>query len=174
MMLKLCGAILIISGTTCYGFFLSFQKKSRIARLLALKETFIILIGQIRYARTTIPEAFQEISKKCSYTDIGNFYEFVAVNLKNHSCQEFSEAWNMGINTYIRDIFLTEADCTLLKNVGNMPLYLDAQMQIAVLEETSSQLQTVIEQAQKDIHEKCKIYQSFGLIIGLLIVLILI
>lgn len=173
-MLKLCGAILIISGTTCYGFFLSFKKKSRITRLRALKETFIILIGQIRYARTTIPEAFGEIAEKCSYTDISNFYEFVAANLKNHSCKEFSEAWNMGIDNYIRDIFLTEADCALLKNVGNMPLYLDAQMQIAVLEETSSQLQTVIAQAEKDINEKCKIYQSFGLIIGLLIVLILI
>ena len=80
----------------------------------------------------------------------------------------------MGIDNYIRDIFLTEADCALLKNVGNMPLYLDAQMQIAVLEETSSQLQTVIAQAEKDINEKCKIYQSFGFIIGLLIVLILI
>lgn len=173
-MLKLCGAILIVTGTTCYGFFLAFQKKSRISRLHALKETFIVLIGQIRFARITMPEAFNQIAKKCGYTDIKNFYEFVAESLRKRSYLDFSEAWNKGIDVFIRDIFLTEEDCTLLKNVGNMPLYLDAQMQTAILEETVTQLEAVIEEAEKDIHEKCKIYKSFGLITGLLIVLILI
>lgn len=173
-MIKLCGALLIISGTTCYGLFLAFQKKSRIQRLKALKETFIILMGQIRFAKSPIPQAFLMIAEKSCYTYIHDFYKYVSESLSRRTCKEFSEAWNMGIDLFIQDIFLTESDCAIIKNVGNMPLYLDAQMQLSILEETNSEIDKLITEAEKDIREKCRIYQSAGFILGLLIVLILI
>ena len=47
-------------------------------------------------------------------------------------------------------------------------------MQLAFLEENISELDNLIEETQKDIHARCCIYQSAGVIAGLVIVLILI
>jgi len=47
-------------------------------------------------------------------------------------------------------------------------------MQLAFLEENISELDNLIEETQKDIHARCRIYQSAGVIAGLVIVLILI
>ena len=51
---------------------------------------------------------------------------------------------------------------------------LDIQMQLAFLEENISELENLIEETQKDIRARCRIYQSAGVIAGLVIVLILI
>ena len=41
-MIKLCGAVCIVAGTTCYGLFYAFQKKSRLWRLKQFKESFAL------------------------------------------------------------------------------------------------------------------------------------
>ena len=79
-----------------------------------------------------------------------------------------------GIDSYVRDIYLTESDSEILKNIGSIPLHLDIQMQLAFLEENISELENLIEETQKDIRARCRIYQSAGVIAGLVIVLILI
>ncbi len=50
-MIKLCGAVCIVTGTTCYGLFYAFQKKSRLWRLKQFKESLLCLSGQLRVAR---------------------------------------------------------------------------------------------------------------------------
>ena len=47
-------------------------------------------------------------------------------------------------------------------------------MQLAFLEENIAELENLIEETQKDIRAQCRIYQSAGVIAGLVIVLILI
>lgn len=173
-MIKLCGALLIIAGTTCYGLFLAFQKKSRLVRLKTFKETLLLLGGELRFAKNPMPQALLHIADKSSYTYLSAFYRFVSENLTKHTYSGFWETWAVGIDDYIRDIYLTEADCDILKNAGNMPLYLDVKMQLSLLDETVYELEKLITETEKDIREKCKIYRSAGLIFGLLIVLILI
>ena len=63
-MIKLCGAVCIVAGTTCYGLFYAFQKKSRLWRLKQFKESLLCLSGQLRVARMTMPQALAQIGQK--------------------------------------------------------------------------------------------------------------
>ena len=173
-MIKLCGAVCIVAGTTCYGLFYAFQKKSRLWRLKQFKESLLCLSGQLRVARMTMPQALAQIGQKSRYDYLSQFYIFVSENLEQHTYSGFWETWAAGIDSYVRDIYLTESDSEILKNIGSIPLHLDIQMQLAFLEENISELENLIEETQKDIRARCRIYQRAGVIAGLVIVLILI
>ena len=112
--------------------------------------------------------------QKSRYDYLSQFYIFVSENLEQHTYSGFWETWAAGIDSYVRDIYLTESDSEILKNIGSIPLHLDIQMQLAFLEENISELENLIEETQKDIRARCRIYQSAGVIAGLVIVLILI
>lgn len=173
-MIKLFGVLFIITGTSCYGFFMSFKKKNRLLRLKQFKEMLLCFCGELRVVRMTVPEVFRQLAQKSRYSYISQFCKFVSESLFNHIYSGFWETWSVGIDLYIRDIYLTEGDTQVLKNAGNMPLYLDNKMQLIMLEETIGEIEKLIEETEKDINQKCRIYQSAGVITGLMIVLILI
>ena len=141
---------------------------------VAVKESLLCLSGQLRVARMTMPQALAQIGQKSRYDYLSQFYIFVSENLEQHTYSGFWETWASGIDSYVRDIYLTESDSEILKNIGSIPLHLDIQMQLAFLEENISELENLIEETQKDIRARCRIYQSAGVIAGLVIVLILI
>ena len=142
-MIKLCGAVCIVAGTTCYGLFYAFQKKSRLWRLKQFKESLLCLSGQLRVARMTMPQALAQIGQKSRYDYLSQFYIFVSENLEQHTYSGFWETWATGIDSYVRDIYLTESDSEILKNIGSIPLHLDIQMQLAFLEENISELENL-------------------------------
>lgn len=109
-MIKLCGAVCIVAGTTCYGLFYAFQKKSRLWRLKQFKESLLCLSGQLRVARMTMPQALAQIGQKSRYDYLSQFYIFVSENLEQHTYSGFWETWAAGIDSYVRDIYLTESD----------------------------------------------------------------
>lgn len=92
-MIKLCGAVCIVAGTTCYGLFYAFQKKSRLWRLKQFKESLLCLSGQLRVARMTMPQALAQIGQKSRYDYLSQFYIFVSENLEQHT---YSGFWERG------------------------------------------------------------------------------
>ena len=145
-MIKFCGAVCIVAGTTCYGLFYAFQKKSRLWRLKQFKESLLCLSGQLRVARIAMPQALAQIGQKSRYDYLSQFYIFVSENLEQHTYSGFWETWAAGIDSYVRDIYLTESDSEILKNIGSIPLHLDIQMQLAFLEENISELDNLIDE----------------------------
>ena len=77
-MIKLCGAVCIVAGTTCYGLFYAFQKKSRLWRLKQFKESLLCLSGQLRVARMTMPQALAQSQKSVMIT----FHSFTSLYRK--------------------------------------------------------------------------------------------
>ena len=172
--MKIIGALLIIAGTTYYGFFLCFRQKSRICRLKAFKQTLLLLNGQIRFGCTSIPQAFADIADKCTYADIREFYAYAAEQLKANCCEDFSQVWNKSIALYLQEYYLTREDCQIIAGIGQMPLYLDKEMQMRILEGAVLELEQSIGTAEKNLDEKCRIYKCTGFAAGVILVLVLI
>lgn len=139
-----------------------------------MKETFILLAGQIDFAVRSIPKSCIDISKKNTHNFISDFWGFVGNKLNSKECSEFCEVWKEGINLYLKNGIFTEEDCEIFENVGNMPLYLDKNMQLRVLNETIKQLEESILISSKNLASKIKIYRYTGVSAGIFIVLILI
>ena len=172
--IKLAGALLVLGGTSCLGWLKCYRFKNRIKRLKNFRETFLILAGQIRFAYISIPEAFDNIAMGSSSASIKEFYGYMSKTLKQKDKVDFKEAWTEGIRLYIKGSFLNEEDCRIISKVGEMPLYMDGQMQIAMLTERADELEHIIEQAERDYAGQCKIWKCAGVVSGILIVLVFI
>ncbi len=172
-MIKFIGAILIISGTSLYGFYFGYIKQLRIKRLKQMKETFILMSGQIDFAIRSIPQILINISKRNDCMPVKDFYGYVGNKLRSRECSDFNEAWNEGVNLYLCDNIFTESDREIFRNVGNMPVYLDKQMQIKELEENIKMLEEDIINASENLASRLRIYRCTGISAGIFIVLIL-
>ena len=63
-MLKLIGSILIIGASLLYGFRIRRELQEHLDQLVAMKEMFLMLRGEISYARTPLKEAFLQIASQ--------------------------------------------------------------------------------------------------------------
>ena len=98
------------------------QKKQAVAVKAVLRESLLCLSGQLRVARIAMPQALAQIGQKSRYDYLSQFYIFVSENLEQHTYSGFWETWAAGIDSYVRDIYLTESDSEILKNIGSIPL----------------------------------------------------
>jgi stage III sporulation protein AB len=173
-LIKISGIICILFGTFLYGWYLSFLRRERVRRLQEFLWSLTLLTGEIRVAQKHLSEAFMMIAKKSGRQYIYDFYVYLSENLDARKYPSFQQMWNEGIEKFVRGIYLDDYDCEILKSVGNMPLHLDAKMQLVILENTLKELEIQISDIKKDIGEKCRIYQSVSVITGIVIVLVLI
>ena len=63
-MLKLAGSILVINVSVLYGFHVISELQEHVEQLVAMKEMFLMLWGEISYTRTPLKEAFLQIASQ--------------------------------------------------------------------------------------------------------------
>ena len=147
-MLKVSGALLVFFAGWGMGNWRSRQYQQRIKDLQILQLIISCLIGEISYARNTLPEAFSRISEKVT-SPFREYLQSVAKRLKE-------QTWDLFLQT--------------LGHLG----YLDAKMQIQLLESGRTELAMREEKLQHQLPEQKRVWQSLGILGGAFLVVILI
>lgn len=173
-MLKFLAAIMIIGGSTIYGFMLNSIYIQRIERLMAFRDTFSLTCGYISYGSSGMAELFGSIAKNTSYDYVREFYDYMTEQLSKCDGRDMSQMWRQAVAMYCEGIFLNNEDCRLLGEMGDLPLYLDGEAQIKYINGIILKLNTRIEQLQGQKEQKGKIYKSVGFAAGVFLVLVLI
>ncbi len=171
--IKLIGAILIITSSTLLGFYKSNGLKTRIEDLNILKKLIIMLKGEIRYARTPLPEALNHIGRK----QTGTYKDFLLNLSKSMEDLEgipFNELWIKNIDTYLIKTNLNNNDKEELKQLGNNLGYLDAQMQINTMDLYLSSLEIHIKELEIGYKEKSRLFNLLGIMGGVFVTIIII
>ena len=150
-MLKTAGAFLSLLASTGIGVSFSMDLKKRCEELRILKRLAAMLRGEIRYAKTPLPEAFVRIAQRLSEPFQG-FLEEVAEEQTR----------------------LTGADRERLKTLGEVLGYLDREMQLAAIDLYLEQLDCGIAEALEDRGSKERLYRSLGVAGGIFLVILLI
>ena len=172
--IKFIGCIIVILGTTYMGFYKCFCMQSRVRRLKAFKDTFIMIKGHIGFAGMNMQEIFETISCVAESEHIKEFYKYVSTQLTKKEDIDFYHVWENAVITHIKGVYLNDKDCFVIEKIGRMPVYLDGESQIKVIDMTVFELDRLIENAQEDIKQKGKVYKCLGVMAGIFIVILLI
>ena len=160
-MLKVSGALLVFFAGWGMGNWRSRQYQQRIKDLQILQLIISCLIGEISYARNTLPEAFSRISEKVA-SPFREYLQSVAKRLKEQE------------QTVREKTSLREEDWDLfLQTLGHLG-YLDAKMQIQLLESGKTELAMQEEKLRHQLPEQKRVWQSLGILGGAFLVVILI
>ena len=150
-MIKLVGALLVISSSTMLGFYFSNELKTRIHNLKELKKLLILLRGDIEFSNTPLPEAVQTLSKRHDGT-FKKFLENISkqlMELKGETLHQFEQGQRRPA-TYI----ISKRRHVLLDQLGESIGYLDKVCKSTPLIYTLEQIDGTINELSKGVKER--------------------
>ena len=162
-MLKVSGALLVFFAGWGMGNWRSRQYQQRIKDLQILQLIISCLIGEISYA----------ISEKVA-SPFREYLQSVAKRLKEQTGETFVRILKEQEQTVREKTSLREEDWDLfLQTLGHLG-YLDAKMQIQLLESGKTELAMREEKLRHQLPEQKRVWQSLGILGGAFLVVILI
>ena len=139
-MLKVSGALLVFFAGWGMGNWRSRQYQQRIKDLQILQLIISCLIGEISYARNTLPEAFSRISEKVT-SPFREYLQSVAKRLKEQTGETFVRILKEQEQTVREKTSLREEDWDLFFTDPRASWMLDAKMQYSFLRAERQNLQ---------------------------------
>lgn len=176
-MYKLSGAVLIISMTTYYGFYLVSRLKERINVIDAFIYSFDYIRSQIRYGLTPFPVICRELSQNINNNIVSSIYENIYIKLTDISRTggSFDEIWLLEMDKLLKSGFAKKEEIDAFKRTTMYKHILyDKQMQITCMNTVSDKLKNIYCRLQQEVRAKSRIYQVLGVMSGVIIAIILI
>jgi stage III sporulation protein AB len=172
-MVKILGCLLIIGGCTIGGFIYGDNLKIRVAQLNELERSIIQLKNEIIYTYTTLPDAFVNVSQKCS-EPTSKLYDDASKLLVSNSVDSVYEAFELSIENNKDKLCLKNEDIKIIldltKNLGDS----DINGQVSIFELTLINIKKQINKAEELMKKNLKIYRYLGFMFGAVIVIIIV
>lgn len=173
VMCKLAGSLLLIVGTTGIGFCCCAQIRSRMIVLGKIHRLFELIYSQVSYCREPLPEICRIVS---SQTD-GDFRQMLTEMYERwleHPGTPFPQIWKACSAKYGAEWGLKREEQKMLENFGTQSGYADRELQERSMETGIEELSKYMEKCRKKKNERERMIMSFGIMGGLLTVIILI
>ncbi|MDO4274449.1 MAG: stage III sporulation protein AB [Eubacteriales bacterium] len=167
-MLKMTGLILIMTAGAGLGFCSSFALTRRERAMGMLLRMVIYLKGEIRYGNASLHDAFGGAARKLP-GEYAAFMKAVAGEMRNNTGQPFGEIFRNCAVQYLDGIGLTEEEREKFFSLGEHLGYLDLDMQMKQLELYEQELERSIQELKTEMPAKKKVYQSLGILGGILL-----
>lgn len=172
-MLRMAGILCVVLSCISMGFWKSYQLGKRLKELKTLQLTFMLLRGAIEFGSETLPEELEHISRKV-VPPFGSFLMHLSEQLKSFPGHTFAQVFEERVHCDLAQCCLTKADRDELIQAGEMMGYLDREMQLKALERYLDSLSRTMEELYQVMPNQKKIYQTLGIMGGLLIGILLI
>lgn len=160
-------AIFILSNFI--GKTISSKYKYRLEELKEMKSMLDIFKTKIKFTYETIPEIFDDISKRVS-SDIGKIFLNAKQHMENRTTAE--KSWEMAISESENN--LNEEDKKTLSIMSKMLGESDVDGQVSQIDITLNFLEGQIEDAKQEKDKNERLYKKLGTIMGLALVIILV
>jgi len=170
-MIQIIGLILIMISTTMAGIYYGSIPSFRIKDLKEIKRGLLILKSEIEYAATPLTIACESISTKLD-NPMGKIFGNFAQHLKEKT-DDIPLAWQLSLEASKPQAYLTKEDINQLISFGTTLGYLDKHLQIRTIDMTTSYLNQEIEDLREVSLKNKKLYQTLGILGGLLIIIAL-
>ncbi|MBE5962664.1 MAG: hypothetical protein E7256_15015 [Lachnospiraceae bacterium] len=173
LFIKILGCVLIIGSSTGMGFLFGSEIKKRIEDLKSAKTFAILLSGDIRYAKTALPEALSNVARRHEGR-LGPFLKKVAKELDSYSGTSLYEIWKRAVKEELSKTSLTAKDKENLLHLGESLGNLDKDTQVTTIEWYIAQVEEDMKAVSADAKEKIKLYRSLGVLAGIFVVVLII
>lgn len=172
-MCKLIGSLFLITGTTGIGFCCCAQLRRRMLLLERMKRLFELIYSQISYRREALPEICRIVSSQME----GDFRQMLTEmyeTWQKHPGTPFPQIWRTCSVRYGEGWGLNREERIFLESFGAQFGYADRGFQERSMEDIIKNLSQYIEMCRQKKNEKERMIMSFGIMGGLLSVIILI
>lgn len=172
-MLKVLGAALVLGSSLLYGWKLREQLADHVNQLLAIRELFKMLSGEIAYAKAPLPEAFARIARRQGGM-VSEILLEIAGRMEQPGEGSLGELWCEVWEQHRGELLLREEELWIIQGMGKNLGYLDIEMQLGHIAMYTGQLEERIAQASRELTAKQKLYQYLSVTGGLFLILVLI
>lgn len=170
---KIIGMVLVVFATTSYGIALSKDIKTRLCELKEMKKIIFLLKGEICFGHTPILEAFDNVSRRCREPFRGIIQSLVKYGYES-SKQPFNEIWINGIGNGLVNTHLTKEEQQKILNLGSELGLNDIKTQQNAIDSFAAELDMDIQNLAGVIPGRVKLYNSMGIMLGIVIAIIMI
>ncbi len=163
MIVKTAGIMLVFLASAFTGIYLSSKFKKRIQILEKINEIFISIKIMIESQSLTVDELFSSLAKN---KRLEGFF----ISKEAFLCSDYKRRIKSECNN---NMFLKDEDKRLFTGFINElgTAYLDGQ--ISIIDGYIKQLEYIIKTLKSEQNSKCRMYNSFGVLIGAFISIIL-
>ena len=172
MYIKLMGSLFLLGSSASIGFLKSEELAERVKKLQEMKRMMVFLQGELRFHRAELSEAFENVAERVQEP----FKEFLKETGKRLEKKEsgFDEIWEETSVKILMAEGMKKEDELLLDLMKNSLGYLDLTQQTETLNLAILQTEDSINKAKEQQERKGKLYQTMGVTVGALLVLLII
>lgn len=168
------GSALVIAGSTAIGWKLSEQYRRRPLELRKLASVLRALRAEISYARVPLPDAFETASKRFgAHRALADLFAFLAAELQRPGVT-VDEAFARGLREKFPATALLGEDGDILGILGKTAGQIGYAEQADALDAAVRMIEEREREALDERARFARLYQTAGLLTGVLIVILLI
>lgn len=171
-MLKVTGVILVIFSCSALGYSKSQTMTERLRQLREIEKMVFLILGEITYKREALPEALHGVAVKLQEPFSG-FLEEVSKAAGAYQGACFQEIFRERTETYLGQCALVRKDLEEFAQLGEYLGYLDIALQKNTVSLYLEQLKKEMEDLQRELPTKQKLYQSLGTLGGIFLSVLL-
>lgn len=167
-MLKLAGAILIICASVGLGYSKCRELTMKERNLEEFLQIILCLKGEIRCGNSCLSDALRDTARRCTGS-YSAFLEGTASCMAANTEEKLGTIFQKCTEKYLSELYLDKEEKRKISLLGERLGYLDREMQIRQLELYETDFRFLLQKLQKDKTEKKKLYQSIGVMSGIML-----
>lgn len=171
-MTKIAGALLVIGATSLWGVLAAERMRNQYAQLRYLQRIFLLLQGEIRYARSYLGEAFYQIGTTLRDPYRG-WLEELCRRMESRNQGSFCEIWEAAADQYLADCGIGEGALGKLRRLGTQLGAADVEMQVKALDLYLEELSAEMEELQGEMRTKIRLCHCLGVMSGIFVTVLL-
>ncbi len=170
---KIIGMLMVVIATSGYGFILSRDIKARLKELKELKKIVFLMKGEIGFGHTPVLEAFENVSRRCNEPFKAMLVSFVKYGRESDK-KPFCDIWNEGMKELVDKTHLSKDEKEMFMKLGSDLGLSDIKTQQNAMDSFLTELDVNIAALEKTLPNKVKLYNSMGIMLGIVIAIIMI
>lgn len=170
-MYKVLGFILIMAGCTGLGMWYSVQFRLHIRNLKQMCHILMLMEGQVRFGRSTLPECCMQIAQRVEEpfkSSLEEIYENVNKNNGSSFGQVSRDCYERKLKKLVVSEKEKEGFIACFANAG----FEEDDMQIQNIAQERQELETDLEELNKSLASRCKLAMSLGTMSGVLLMIL--
>lgn len=171
-MLKMIGIILVIFSSTTIGFSFASRLERRKCTLEGFKNSLSMLEAEISFSQNSLSRAFYNISRSISPKIVSQFYENIYITIDTEK-KPLAVSWSEWLDRFSTKMCISRADMQVLINFSNRLGKTDIENELKNIHNTASLIDMQLDDAKKACDTSKKMYQSAGILAGILVVVLL-
>ncbi len=172
MLLKLIGALLLISGGGVLGIYYGLQGRLRQRELEQLKNALMLMYSETEFGHSPLWQMCQRAVDLCD-SQIGDIFKTFYIELKEKTTENTEELWRSCLENNIKNTHLTKEDIIVISALGNSLGAGDINRQLTSITNVVNYIDTKNAQLDEKNKADLRLYKNTGILLGGLAVILL-